>query len=546
MASGTRANPRWETVIAVAVIVASGLAAYHGIFHAPFIFDDAEAIIKNPTLRHLGALGDVLATPPGASGASGRPLVNLSLALNYAIGGLDVWGYHAWNLAIHLLAGLALFGVVRRTLRIVAFGAPTAAALCVALLWTVHPLLTESVTFTIQRNESMMALFYLLTLYCFIRSSGNREVLGKIWATLSIACCLLGMATKEVMVSAPVIVLLYDRTFLAGSFAEAWRRRRGYYLGLAATWLLLALLVFRQHGARGNSAGFGLGLSVASYALTQCWGIVHYLWLALWPHPLVLDYGRDVIKHAGEVVPEGLFLLALLAATGVALVWRSPARPQGYRWLGFLGACFFAILAPSSSVIPLPAQTVAEHRMYLPLAVLLTGAVVGLYALIGRRTAIVCCCWAAGLGWLTLARNQDYRSEVAIWGVTAAQRPGNARAQLNLGVVLANAGRLPEAEACYEAALRIDPNYADAERDLGDALRGSGRSAEAITHYRRALRLQPDLAEAHNNLGAALGNQGRLAEAVIEFSEAVRLQPDYLEARRNLALARTALASRSR
>ena len=179
----------------------------------------------------------------------GRPVVSLTLAINYALGGMNVWGYHAVNLAIHILAAWTLFGVMRRTLLLPAlqerFGsAATPLALAAALLWTIHPLQTESVTYVIQRTESLVGLFYLLTLYCVIRGADVRPASDRPGTRApSAASCLLGMATKEVMVTAPLIVLLYDRTFLAGSFREAWRRRCGLYLALAATWGVVAAAV---------------------------------------------------------------------------------------------------------------------------------------------------------------------------------------------------------------------------------------------------------------------------------------------------------------
>jgi hypothetical protein len=157
------------------VIVAAGLWAYHNSFQGPFIFDDVGNILENPTIRHLWPIWETL-SPPQRSGIAGRPVINLSLAVNYACGGTRVGGYHALNLGVHILAGLTLFGIVRRTLlqpRLrERFGPPAdGLALITAVLWTIHPLQTESVTYIIQRCESIMGLFYLLTLYCFIRGT---------------------------------------------------------------------------------------------------------------------------------------------------------------------------------------------------------------------------------------------------------------------------------------------------------------------------------------------------------------------------------------
>ena len=205
------------------LIALAGFAAYANSFSGPYVFDDLGSIPENPTIRQLWPIGRVLTPPPGQT-VSGRPLVNLSLAINYAFGGTGVAGYHLGNLLIHLLAGLTLFGIVRRTL-VPKTRMATQLACAVALLWTLHPLQTESVTYLIQRAESLMGLFYLLTLYCFIRwidadvgakrarvplqsGSGSRQAFVESgrsngWAWLSGLCCLLGMASKEVMVSAP-------------------------------------------------------------------------------------------------------------------------------------------------------------------------------------------------------------------------------------------------------------------------------------------------------------------------------------------------------
>ena len=309
---------------------------------------------------------------------TGRPLLNLSFAVNYAISGLNVWSYHAANLAIHVLAALLLFGILRRTFLLprwaeflsAAFAEPAlrlgCLALAIALLWAIHPLQTESVTYIVQRAESLVGLFYLLTLYCFIRGATSGR--GRSWYAAAVLACLLGMASKEVMVSAPLMVLLYDRAFLAGSFREAWRRRYGVYLALASTWLLLGWLVIVA-GNRGGSAGFGAGVGSWAYLCTQFGAIVHYLKLSVWPHPLLLDYGPDTVPMTLEILPDAILVVLLGLATLVAL-WRWPK-------IGFLGAWFFAILAPTSSIVPVATQVVAEHRMYLPLAAVVTAVTLG-------------------------------------------------------------------------------------------------------------------------------------------------------------------------
>jgi hypothetical protein len=149
-----------------AAAVGVGLVAYHNGFTGPFLLDDEGRVVQNPQIRQLWPLWDVMAH-------SGRPIVELSMAINYALGGLNVWGYHVFNVAVHILAGLVLFGIVRRTLaseplRARYGGAARWLALAVSTIWMVHPLQTAAVTYVSQRAESLMGLFYLLTLYCGI------------------------------------------------------------------------------------------------------------------------------------------------------------------------------------------------------------------------------------------------------------------------------------------------------------------------------------------------------------------------------------------
>jgi protein O-mannosyl-transferase len=444
--------------MACALIVLATLAAYSDSFHGPFIFDDDNFV----TQRSAQKLWPIW---PALFGA--RPVVQLTFALNYRLGGLDPTGYHIFNVAVHLLAALALFGVVRRTLRLPRLGdrfsedAATAVAFCAALLWALHPLQTEAVTYIIQRMESLMALFYLVTLYCLIRAADSRRPIA--WHVAAVAACALGMGSKEVMVSAPLVVLLYDRTFIAGSFREALRRRWGLYLGLAATWLILARSALEVLGPGAPSAGFNLpGVTPLQYAQSEFGVILHYLRLAFWPAGLCLDYDWPIAKSAADIVPGAIVVGALLAAT----VWALVRRPT---W-GFAGACFFLVLAVTSSILPIK-DLAFEHRMYLPLAAVSTALVVAAYWA-GRRlaprfagterarrfltlvlaTALISSS-AAALGAVTWLRNKDYRTAISIWRDTAFKRSENPGAWNNLSHVYVVARQFEPALRCADKAI---------------------------------------------------------------------------------------------
>ncbi len=557
---------RLPALISACVIALAGLAAWYNSLSTPFFFDDEAVVLRNPTIRHLWPLWTALSPPDtgGGSGVTARPVINLSLAVNYALGGLDVRGYHLLNVIVHILAALALFGVVRWTF---AFG-PSAtsppgrnrfafadgdwAAFAVALLWLLHPLQTEPVTCVVQRTESIMGLFYLVTLYCFIGAAAgagpaiDTETAGRkgpvvsgqwsrgsglnrssAWSVLAVLACLAGMASKEVMVTAPLVALLYDRTFVAGTFREAWRRRRPLYLALASTWILLAWLVLSSGGQRAGSVGFGLGASVWNYLLTQCRALLLYLKLSLWPHPLVIDYGMGLVHSLAAVWWQAIVVVTLLGLTAWSLV----KKPR----LGFLGAWFFLILAPSSSVLPLVTQTIAEHRMYLALAAPVALGVTALYRWTGRRGLLACFVLAPALGWLTISRNHDYRTTTSIWRDAVAKDPTNPRAHGNLGDALLAARHYREAVGQFRAALRLKPDYNQIYNNLGDALLHLHRPREAIAAFAQALRLFPLDPDVHNNLGNAFLQLGRTDDAVREYEISLRVSPNSPDTEFNLA-----------
>jgi tetratricopeptide (TPR) repeat protein len=560
---------QWGTLPAAGLIVAAALGVYSNSFRVPFLLDDPLAIVDNPTIRQLWPIWQALLPPADRSAVDRRPVTNLSLAVNYALGGTEVWGYHALNLAAHVLAALTLFGVLRRSLRRPIFAerfgaAATPLALIATLIWTVHPLQTNAVTYVIQRTEVLAGLFYLLTLYCVIRGAEQGSGFGvQGWYAAAVVSCLLAVGSKESAVSAPVVVLLYDRLFLARSWREVWNRRRGLYLGLAATWgLTVGMLVRDGLNPRpgmedvGQRAGYGPWLE---YALLQGESIALYLRLCFWPRPLILDYGMRHVSHWGEVAPYAAMVLTLAAGTAAAL-WYGVSRPgaaagggvgRGCRslGLGFLGLWFFAILAPSSGVVPITPEWAAEKRMYLPLAAVVTATVAAVVeaarALAGGRRKMLAAgaCVVAlgvaaiGLGAVAHQRNEAYRSELSIWSDTVEKAPRNSRARNNLGLTLLALDRTEEAIGLFRIALDLNPRNALAHNNLGMALKKQKKTEEAVAHYRAALEINPDLASADNNLGNALLDRGQLEEAVSHFRRALAANPGVAPTHVNLGLA---------
>lgn len=517
-------RPWYPVPLLAVVLVVATIVVYAAALDAPFVLDDLPSIVANPTIRQLWPLSDVLATPRGTGDTvDGRPMLNLSFALNHAITGLRPWSYRACNVLLHAGTGLLLFGIVRRSLHRPGAAPPrwsesaTPLAAAAALVWLLHPLNTIAVTYVVQRAESLMAFFLLLTLYSFIRSVDTLPPAGR-WRLLAVFACFAGMATKESMAAAPLVVFLYDRTFLAGTLRGAWQARGRMHLALASSWLLLGGLISAS-GGRGGTSGFGANVSPWHYALTQCQALAHYVRQSFWPTDLVFDYGTAVVTSLGAVaVPAGLVVVLLAAAT-FALV-RYPAA-------GFMGAACLLVLAPSSSVVPVATQTIAEHRMYLPLAILIVGLILTAARWGGTIPVIVfsVLVLAPVLGVLTVRRNQTFRHAVALWEDTVAKRPDNPRAFVHLGTAYLREDQAAAAEQAFRAALQLAPDNGEAHANLGTLLLQAGRIEAAIAEHRAAVQALPTAAAVHASLGQALIAAGQGAEAVPHLQEAWRLDP---------------------
>src|SRR5262245_8721944 len=551
------------------LLVVAGLASYAAAIDLPFVFDDHPAIIENANIRQLWPL-TAAAGAPIQSAMAGRPVVALSLAVNYAVGELSPSVFHAWNLGLLILTALVLFGIIRRTLVLPALSdrmpgltslrspadpasygcppepwrrrktRPTLAAVLAfacALLWMVHPLQTEVVDYVTQRTESTMGLFYLLTLYAAIRAMTDQSGGALKWEVAAVAACACGMASKESMVPAPLMVLLYDVAFAAPGLKTRPTSRWRLYLGLALTWIVLAILIIP--GPRSRSAGFQSGVTPWVYLLNQPGMILTYLRLAIVPIGQVLDYGVPRVVSFGDVWLPFSCVAALAVATVAAWRWRLE--------IAFLGTWFFVTLAPSSSILPIATEVGAERRMYLPLAAVIVLIVMAIWSLMERQRspsgskpwnwripaaalALVCMVLVT----LTVRRNLEYRTALGIWQ-TVLDRYPSGRAHYNIGIELKQQGRRSEAIEHYRLAL---PESPEAHYALGFEAAVDGRHEEAIEHCREFLRLMPDdqvAPLAYVLLGRSLEATGKLDEAAEAFRREIQMRPRDIDGRAGLA-----------
>jgi protein O-mannosyl-transferase len=541
-------KPKQRLAFMAALLVIFLVIAYSNTFNAPFIFDDAINIVENASIRQLWPPWRTFSIPFD-TGLAGRPVINFTLAVNHAVSGCHVWSYHAVNLSIHILAALMLFIIMLRILSSsemsVRYGAAAVPfSFVCALLWGLHPIQTQAVTYISQRCESLMALFVLATYYlalCGWQSS------SRVWHLAAVMTFLLGVFSKEVAVAAPLILLSYEWVFLGRSPLRAIRKSPLLYAGIILGILLTVTITLHENTFALRTEGNPF--TPLEYWITQFPVILHYVRLVLWPSGLAIDYGWPAASLQ-EAWPAAAVTVSCIALSFWAL-WRRKAA-------GFLGAWFFFFLAPSS-VVPLP-DIAFEHRMYLPSAaivILIVAAAFHGYESFKNRDSArsrfrkilspaglmtTGLCLALVLGVLTYARNYDYRSEMAIWSDTIQKRPENFRGYHGVAMAFSKEDKLDQALTYLHRALRLNPKNAYVHNDIGFVLFKANRSAEAIPFFQEAVRLKPNYPKLHNNLGASLAKTGRLEEAIQHHSIALWMKPDYEGARNNLAKAAAELA----
>ncbi len=558
--------PRYLAAAAgVLLLTTAVLLAYGRLLHYPLVCDDVATITLNPSIVQLWPLWSADGAPSPLrpttnTPVSARPLANLSFALDHHFGGLFPAGYHATNIGIHLLAALLLWALVYRTLRLDFFAARfarTAGLLSfgAALLWALHPLNSECVAYATQRTESLMGLFYVATLLACVGFWHARSRASRIgWWLTATALCSLGALSKEVMASLPAVALLYERTFITGSFRRSLRRSWPLYVGLALEWIPLAAI--NLYGSRTPAAGFDLGLSAPIWWLTQTQVLLHYLKLTFWPWPLVLHYDIPYLETPATAWPWLVPVLLLGIAT-VVLVWRRTAA-------GFVAVCVLAALSPTL-VIPCVGETIAERRMYVPLMALVPLLAVGAYAAIecvaSSRTRVprtsarpitavaVWCAVIAVVGGslfaLTARRVAAYQDARTLLTDAARHQPDDIWILINLGVELANAGQPEDALVHFQHAAELYENSPPLNyrlnRDIGMlyfniglAYDGIDRPRAALEYYNRSIELRPDFAYGYFNRGLLRQRLGRLPGAIDDYEAALQIKPELVEAHVNL------------
>ena len=536
-----RTFPQILPALLIAIIC---FLVYSNTFKVSFQYDDSTGIVENRCL-HLKELSLSKLVSAATEGRySNRPVSQLSFSLNYYFGGLNVFGYHLVNLLIHALAGVILYFLLVITLNLGPlkgkYERREQLALFIVLLWVVHPVQTQSVTYILQRMTSMAGMFYLLSLYLYVRGRLGETRGFKAWCySGSVAAGVLALGSKEVAGVLPLMLVLYEFYFFQNLDFRVIRRKWLQISSVLVAFFIIVLVYLGPNFIGKILANYqGWDFTLGERLLTQGRVVMYYLSLLVFPLPsrLNLDYDFSTSQSLFNPVSTLLSLLGLIGfiGLGVYLARRRPLASFGIFW--FLGN-----LAVESSIIPL--EMVFEHRLYLPLL----GFLLFLVGIAGRKVRergfvygafsviLIFSIW-------TFQRNIVWSDEFTLWSDCLKKSPNKAGPHNNLGNAYINKEMFDEAIREYQRALDIDPDYAEAYKaytNLGFAYLYKGMYDEAIRECQRALRINPNYAKAHTNLGIAYLNKGMYDEAIREYQRALDIDPNYGRTHLNLGIAYT-------
>jgi protein O-mannosyl-transferase len=566
--TATMADRRSRIFWAGALLAGVTLIAYFPALRGGFIWDDDSFLTQNKLIRAGDGLYRMWFT---TTPSDFWPVTYSSLWIEWRLWGMHAIGYHSVNLGLHIAESLFLWAILhqlwnpawraRSSQDVLSPPSPAdatakTAPYVAAFLFAVHPVNVESVAWIAQRKNLMAMLFYLATIWCFLKteiaspspirrspSEGgpidqglSEQAIRPGWYLLSLICFILAMLSKGSVAVLPVVLL----------GLVAWRRRLSIrdlawalpYFVVSAV-LVLTDMWFQKHGLAVvfRHAGFVERLLGAAAAV---W---FYLYKALFPINLAFVYPQWRIQAGNPLwwVP----LLAGVGLTGMLFRYRaSHTRPALFAW-GYFCVALVPVMG-FTDVYFMKYSLVADHYQHL--------AIIGVVGLVAAgwgewekkafdrlRPQIAAAAAICALSILTWRQCETYRDAETLYRTTLDRNPESWLAENNLGNVLNTSGRFREAIPHYREALRLKPDLPEAHYNLGLALVNAGAMAEAISHFEQAIQLKPDYADAYNNLGVALAATGRPEEAISPYRKALQLDPDSAVAHFNLGNAFAAL-----
>lgn len=528
---------RYYNLFVVAVFLSLALVLYCHVFSSPFYFDDRNSITANFNIRNIRNLRLVWDFWPT------RFISYLSFALNYHFHKLDIFGYHLVNIIIHFCSALLVWAI-----SLLSFSAPAMknsgaskysrpVSFFIGLLFLVHPIQTQAVTYIVQRSASLAALFYLASLSFYIRSrlilkEKSPQATTKLYYAASLFAAFLAMFTKEMAISLPFIILLYEFYFLKSDKEKInLKYVKPFFILLLiiplVMWLSKSVNFIEMRRANESVAN----ISVWNYALTQFKVVATYIRLLFLPLNQNLDYDYPLSKALFEFPTlAGLLFLVSVAISAFKMFSK-------YRFASFGIFWFFLTLLPESSIVPIK-DVIFEHRLYLPMVGFSFFLMSIIYCMLKAKTAwfaiIISVLLTASYATMTYKRNLLWQDEERFLSDIISKSPGKARAYNNRGDYYSRIGEYDKAVSDFNKAMQLDNFYADAYYNLGTLYAKNGDFKQAIFNLNKAINVDPNDAEAYMNRGVCFYQAKELGQSISDFKKALVINKNYVDAYVNL------------
>jgi tetratricopeptide (TPR) repeat protein len=512
------------------VFILLGILVYSNTFLASFHFDDELFIMENYALRNIWNLKGIWDSYPS------RFITLITFALNYYFNKFNVFGYHVFNLMVHLGSAILAWWLAR-----LIFLCPEmkksklsqysgSISVFTSLIFLSHPIQTEAVTYIWQRCTSFAVFLYIFSVCLYFKSrllSINRDSNSKerLFYTFSWVLAIAAMFAKENSVTLPLTIIMCEFVFFK---PIKWKKALAFLLILPIVPILLfATKTYKPESFDGAQRLLGLPNSGGYYFLTQLRVWVTYFRLLFLPFNQNLDYDYPITRSLFNLPTLASFLLlASIIIIAIRLYRKHRLLSFGIFW-------FFLTLSPDSSIIPLQ-DIIFEHRLYLPIVGFGLFLVGGLYSSFpGKKVKSVnalLILLIASYSVLTYQRNKVWQNEFTLWGDIMRKSPQKMRSYNNRGNAFLNQGNLDEAISDYSRTLEINPNSALAYNGRGDVYLNQGNLDQAISDYSQAIEIDPKFTEAYYNRGTAYMKQGNLEQAVEDFNKALEVNPNYAKA----------------
>lgn len=525
-------------VLIFMVFVLTGILIYGNTFSSPFVMDDYANITENPAIRmnHF-TVQKVLKALQLTSAY--RPLPCFSFALNYFFHEYRVAGYHLVNIAIHIVTGFLVFLVARQTMRLCGMSSAVPPLLA-AMLWFVNPVHNQSVTYIVQRMTSMATMFYMLSLWIYIKARSEGSATQKrfpvrtvLLSAASIIAGICALGSKQIAATLPVIIFFYEWYFFRNINRTWLIHRIRWLVALGVVVSAIALIYLGTTPFEKIQSMYAhQNFTITQRLFTEPRVILFYLVLMFYPHPDLLSIDHHYpISYALHHPPTTI--AALIALAGLISAAIISARRE--KLISFAIIWFLGNLVIESSLIGL--ALIFQHRTYLPFIFpVITISWLAFQYLPARKYGILLFCVVIGIFSLwTFQRNQVWKNRFTFWQDTVAKAPYNGRARNDLGLALMDNGKMQAAIAELKKAVDTTPDNVPAHNNLGLAFTRLGQLDKAISFYEKALSLGPGHPQAYANLGATLLMDNRPEEAITVLEKGIQVAPDVVEIHDNLA-----------